>query len=99
MTPIFSAYPKHKICLQMEMFDKLDLLVELVQRHHINLELTTLQQIFFYKSNFKHLFHYDEIIPHSAELNKKFPYKNGPKICVVLLEHADAESYSEYVLL
>lgn len=82
----------------MEMFDTLDLLVELVQRHQVNVKLNILQQIFMYKSKYKHFFEYDAQIPNSAELNKEFRFKDRPKVSVIPLENADIEIYKKYVL-
>lgn len=96
---LFSAYPNYKIHLQTEMFDTLDLLVELAQRHHVNVKLRILQQIFFYKSKYKHLFKYDNRIPDAANLNKGFQFENQPKISVVQYETADIEAYKRYVLI
>lgn len=81
------------------MFDKLDLLVELAQRNHFNVKLNILQQIFFYKSKYKHLFEYDKRIPDAANLNKAFRFKNRPKISVIEYETADMEVYEQYVLI
>lgn len=94
---VFSMFPKHKIHLQMEMFDTLDLLVELAQRHRINVKLNTLQQIFFYKSKYKHLFRYDAPIPNADDLNKEFRFKNQPDVCVVPHEIDDIDAYKWYV--
>lgn len=95
---IIKAYPKYKIHLQMEMFEPMDLLVELAQRHHINVKLNILQQIFFYKSKHKHLFQYDAQIPNAADLNKTFPFRNHPEVCIVPYEAAGTEAYKMYVL-
>lgn len=82
----------------MEMFATMDLLVELAQRHHINVQLNILQQIFFYKSEYKHLFHYDAKIPNAADLNKKFLFRNQPEVLIMPYEAADIEAYKMYVL-
>lgn len=79
----------------MEMFDTLDLLVELAQRHRVNVKLNILQQIFFYKSKYKHLFRYDAQIPKAADLNKEFQFKNRPEVYVVPHETADIEAYKK----
>lgn len=94
-----SKYPRHKIHLQTGLFDTLDLLVELAQRHHVNVKLNILQQVFFYKTKYKHLFEYDAQIPNAAELNEKFRFKNQPEVCVVPYEAADMEAYKRYVLM
>lgn len=65
------------------MFDTLDLLVELAQRHHVNVKLDIVQQIFFYKTKYKHLFQYDAQIPNAADLNAEFRFKNQPEVNVV----------------
>lgn len=80
------------------MFDRLDFLVELAQRLQVNLKLQMLQQIFFYKTKYKHLFRYDAQIPNAADLNKKFQFKNQREICVIPYETADIEAYKWCVL-
>lgn len=81
----------------MEMFATMDLLVELAQRHRINVKLDILQQLFFYKSQYKHLFHYDARIPKATDLNKNFLFKNQPEVYIVPYEAADVEAYKMYL--
>lgn len=77
----------------MDVFGSLDLLVDLARCHRINIKLNLLQQIFFYKSQFKHLFQYDAEIPKANVLNQNFPFKNRPSITVILNETFDAATY------
>lgn len=81
----------------MEPFDTLDLLVELARGYHVNVRLNILQQLFFYKSKYKHLFRYDAQIQNAAVLNKKFLFKNKPEVHIMPYKVADLEAYKMYV--
>lgn len=89
-------YPEYRIHLQMDVFDSLDLLVDLARRQRFNVKLNLLQQIFFYKSRFKHLFKYDKEINNAKELNEKFLFEGRPKISIVPIEIADLDTYKKY---
>lgn len=82
----------------MEMFDSLDLLIDLAQRHHLNIKLAPIQQLFMYKSPYKHLFEYDpEVVVKAEDLNKNFKFKEQPKITVAYMETSvDIDTYKRF---
>lgn len=94
-----SKYPKYRIRLQTDMYDTLDLLVELARRHHLNVKLNMIQQLFFYKTKYKHLFQYGAQVPNAADLNAQFPFRNRPKVFVISRESADKQAYKQYALI
>lgn len=77
------------------MFESLDLLIDLAQRHHLNIKLAPIQQLFIYKTVYKHLFEYDpEVIVRAKDLNKNFKFKEQPKITVAYIETSyDIDTY------
>lgn len=79
----------------MGVFDSLDLLVALARHQQFNVKLNLLQQTFFYKSQYKHLFKYNDEIKNSKELNKKFPFGDRPKISIVPIESSDLNTYEK----
>lgn len=82
------------------MFESLDFLVDLVRRHHLHVKLDLIQQVFFYKSPYKHLFEYDSQINNANELNKHFQFKGRPMVYVVPpkepFEVKDLHTYKRY---
>lgn len=80
----------------MGVFDSLDLLVDLAHRQRFHVKLGQFQQIYFYKSRYKHLFEYCNEIPNAKELNQNFRFKNRPKIHIVPIEVVDLDTYKRY---
>lgn len=78
------------------MFDSLDFLVDLARRHRLHVKLDPLQQIFFYKSPYKHLFEYDANINNSKYLNEHFQFKGRPMVYVVPSTDKDQETFKTY---
>lgn len=88
-------YPNHMIHLQMEPLDSLDLLVNLARRHRINVKLSQLQQIFFYRTKYKDLFEFDpQLLPKRAkDHNVNFQFKDRPIVYVKSVKTFDLNTY------
>lgn len=78
-------------------FDSLDLLVNLARRHRINVKLSELQQIFIYRTQYRHLFELDAkaLLARGKDLNVNFQFKDRPKVFVKSVKTFDAFTYKK----
>lgn len=95
----FRKYPEHNICLEVEMFELLDLLVELAQSHGINVKLSKIQQLLFRRTKYESLFEFDsDIFP--KKLHSNCQLKDRPTVYIKSLKPMnDLNTYEEYVLI
>lgn len=95
----FRKYPNHNICLEVEMFESLDLLVELARSHGINVKLSQIQQLIFRRTKYESLFEFDsKIFPKNLHNNSQL--KDRPTVYIKSLKPMnDLMTYEEYVLI
>lgn len=84
----------------MELFESLEILVELADYYRINVKLHENQQLLFHRTKYKDLFEYDSpMLSNIAHINNAFQLRNRPKIEIHSIKMVDISAYEKYVFL
>lgn len=79
----------------MDLFNSMDLLVDLAHLHRINVKIPHIHQMILYRTKYKHLFEYDS--SHLVTINENFQLKDRPKVKVNIFKERTKEEYKRYI--